>query len=438
MSGGLSRFQRPASLRAQFVLFAVFYGLASLAILARYDFNPSVLIRFGHDYVAQNPEYTPAGAVRLTGNEAHGGNGYDGQIFYYYARTLLIPGEWPRGFSHAYRAPRAGYPALVAPFAFFGNQGTLIGMFLVQIGFFVFSIYRLHKMLADGQKHLATVYILSPFALLSFVLMVSDAVMVSLVLIGYSYYREWDRHQSISLRKLAATYACFALAILTKEPALFFLFPLGLHALLRRRWIQAVFLIAILVPAAAWQVYLREVHGMVPAGILTIFLAPFAGIFAMLGETLTLSLAFLRAPGGGTLVALIKQSAYVLLLIVLIAAAFAAFTGDRRRVLPFRLAILLTITSVIFADYYYFWSVFDNTARMLTLVVPLVILLYAETPVGERRPFVLPFFAGMLLLSAFVFLRIVLLTPTFPYDVYVPYDGPVYGNHAPVLTETLR
>ena len=112
-----------SSRRGVLIVFLLYFGICALGILARYDFNASTLVRFGHYYIEQNPELTPAGALRFTGNEAHGGNGYDGQIFYYYARTLFEPGVWPEGFSLAYRGPRVGYPLLVAPFSIFGDWG---------------------------------------------------------------------------------------------------------------------------------------------------------------------------------------------------------------------------------------------------------------------------------------------------------------------------
>src|SRR5262245_25275732 len=109
-------------------IFLAYHALIVVASVRRYDGNLSAMIHFGHYYVEQNSAFTPNGATRFTGNEENGGNGYDGQIFYYFARTLFVPGAWPEGFNNAYRAPRIGYPLLIAPFAVGGAWGTVLGM----------------------------------------------------------------------------------------------------------------------------------------------------------------------------------------------------------------------------------------------------------------------------------------------------------------------
>lgn len=427
-------------------MFLAFYALCTLSILARYEFNPSALVRFGHYYVEQNSELTPAGAIRFTGNEAHGGNGYDGQIFYYYARTLLQTGVWPEGFSLAYRAPRAGYPLLAAPFAVFGDWGVVAGLYLVQIGLMLGSLLCLHALLPADRKWAAIFYALSPFAFMAYSLLVSDSIMIGLAFIGYYFYVRSDaRYQPAGegvanafdrpvARALGLLFAgvCFSLAIFAKESALFFLFPLGLQALWRRRFGRAAFMIAILLPVFAWQLYLRAAHGMVPAEVLSIFLAPFDGVLGVGRETLRLLGALIAQPGASALIALVKHSAKILLVAVLVAGIVLPFTGAWRKqvFVPLRLAILLTALHIIIADWFYFWGIFDNVGRMFTLFVPLVVLLKGEDRTARTAPFF--FFVG--LLSAFILVRAVFLTPAFPYDVYEPYAGPAY-EQAPVGPE---
>lgn len=427
------------SVRRWLLAGALFCGVNALGVMARYEFNPTALIRFGEYYVEQNAAYTPRGAVRLTGSEAYGGNGYDGQIFYYYARTLLMPDVWPQGFSRAYRAPRVGYPLIVAPFALFGHihpelghWATAIGLIGVQLVLSGVALLCLLSMLPAERRYLAIFLVISPFALLSFLLTVSDSIMLAFVLIGFAYFQRafgWPLDRDLpkfEWRPALVAYGAFSLAILSKESALFFLFPLGLATLFAWRLPAAVFVGAVLLPAAVWQVYLRTVHGMVPAGHLAIFLEPFDGMRGAVGEIGGLIVEFLRAPSGGALIALVKGSAKGLLLLYFGAALYATFSGAVRKFLPLRLALCFALASVIIADYYYFWSVFDNVARMFTISAALLILLRGEDETAKTWPA----FAMLTLLSAFVTLRTLALTPSFPHDVYAPYAGPSYADHA--------
>ncbi|MEQ9365166.1 MAG: hypothetical protein RIF32_13040 [Leptospirales bacterium] len=429
-----------ATRRGLVVLFLLFYAVCTLGILARYEFNPSALVRFGHYYVEQNPELTPAGAVRFTGNEAHGGNGYDGQIFYYYARTFFQPDVWPAGFSLAYRAPRAGYPLLAAPFAVFGDWGVVAGLYLAQFALMLGSLLCVRALLPADRKWAAIFYALSPFAFMAYSLLVSDSIMIGLAFIGYYFYLRSDaRHQPGAAVPFASAPSraaslfvaglCFTLAIFAKESALFFLFPLGLHALWLRRFARAAFMIAILLPVFAWQLYLREAHGMVPAEVLSIFLAPFDGVLGVGRETVRLLGVLLAEPGGSALIALIKHGAKILLVGVLVAGIAVPFSGAwrRRAFVPLPLAVLLTALHIIIADWFYFWGIFDNVGRMFTMFVPLVVFLKGEDRGARTGPFFI--FVGVL--SAFVLVRALFLTPAFPYDVYKPYAGPVY-EQAPV------
>ncbi|MCB1309325.1 MAG: hypothetical protein KDK30_14130 [Leptospiraceae bacterium] len=425
-------------LRNFLLLFLVYYLLATLAVIARYDFNPSSLIHFGHYYIAQNESYTPEGAVRLVGNEEHGGNGYDGQIFYYYARTLFLNDTWPQGFSHAYRAPRMGYPLLAAPFALFGSWGVVAGMIVVQIVLLAWSTGRLYRVLKPESRYLILFYILSPFTLTSYLLMVSNSITLALLVIGYSfmfYAHETElytrRPARLSVGQAIPAFVCFSLAIFSKESALFFLFPLGLSMLLNRDFSRAAILIAILLPPFGWQMYLQAAHGMLPAGILSIFLSPLDGVYGVGRESLELLSTAVYEPGAGAVLALMKLSAKWLLMLLIVGMGIALFTGrfrEWRYWFPHRAGIILVLFSVLIADYYYFWGIFDNIMRMFTLTVPLMILLKdCDASVRSRV-----FFGFLFVLTLFVFARILFLTPQFPFDTFHPYTGPAYEYVTPM------
>ena len=405
------------SVRAAPLLFALYAGTACLAIVARYDFDSTALIRFGHRYIEQNQDLTPASAIRFRGNEANGGNGYDGQIFYYYASTMWKKGQWPVGFSNAYRAPRAGYPFLASLFSWMGNRGTAYGMILVQILSIVGGLICFWHLLPDERRSWTLLLAVSPFVLQSFAFLVSDAVMISLAIIGIYF----SRRNSVAASLLAWIF--FSLAVMTKESSLFILFPYGLWALLRKDWKLCVVVAGSLVPMVCWQVYLFRAHGMVPASILSTFLSPLLGIRGVASQTTDL-LRMKPFP----IVEIFKVSAKWLLILLLPVSAWTALGGFKLADLqktgtPFRLAALFVVLSICIADFQYFWGIFENVGRMFTALVPAVILARSETKTDTSwKTFVLI----LCTLSFLVWARICFLSPVFPFDHYVPYSGPIY------------
>lgn len=429
------------------LLFLLLYGMVTAGVLCRVDFDPAALIRFGAPYAAQNPRLTPPGATVYTGNESHGGNGYDGQIFYYYARTLFLPGAWPRGFNNAYRAPRIGYPFLSALFSPLGSWGVVAGMFIVQIVLLLAGLYCFHLLLPPRRRFLTLFYLISPFTLQSYLLLVSDSVMISLQMIGFYFFLKSDEknrgtffndERGVSpvgddvpaLKRgvaLAIAFCAFSLAVLTKESALFFLFPLGLLALWRRDRVRIALLLSILLPMIFWQIYLRSVHGMVPAGILQIFLSPFAGIMELLLHTVRTVNSLIGSPSLAALFALAKLGARSLLLLLILGTLPLLPGRWKERSFPFRAAIIFVLLSVCIADYYYFWGVYENISRMFTPLVPLVLLLKAEEAKARSGFFLLVLTTLFLL----VVLRLFLISPVFPSEKHRIYNGPDYSRHAP-------
>ncbi len=420
------------------------YGLCALALLVRYDGNPSVLFRFGHYYADQNPQLIPPGALVFLGEERFGGNGYDGQIFYYYSRTLFVSGEWPVGFNNAYRAPRVGFPLFGAPFVPLGSWAVLSALVLSQLALILAGGLAFHRLLPEGGKAILLLYVLSPFMLQSALLMVSDSIVAALLLCGLYFYcggrSPFDREGSgeirlepIRLPWMLAAWLIFAWALLTKESSVFLLAPLGLHALWIRDIRRAGLLIATLVPYVAWQLYLREAHGMVPAGVLRVFLSPLDGILGLTAETGRALAQVLRLETAGV-VALAKLSARGLLVLLIGTAAYAAHFSIRRRSVVFGAAVGLSLASVLIADHYYFWSVYENISRMFTPLVITMALLVAADRTIPVRPFVWVF--GVL--TVMVVARALFFVPAFPYEPFEAYVGPSYTNHAPVPGRPVR
>jgi hypothetical protein len=261
-------------------------------------------------------------------------------------------------------------------------------------------------------------------------------VVAGLIVLGYYFFTRVDPERQDGTGRIgdwAGAFLCFALAVLTKESSLFLLFPLGLLALTRLDWKRALLMMAILLPMVAWQAYLRTAHGMIPAGVLSIFLSPLDGVIGLARHTFVLLGEFLAAPGGGPLMALIKHGVKIVLFLLIPTALVAVFTGNVRSFLPFRLATLFTLASVLIADWYYFWSVYENISRMFTVIVPIVILLKAQ----DARAHTASFFAVLGLLAFLVFIRTAAITPRFDYDTFQPYSGPNYSEHV-IVPGTLQ
>ena len=232
-----------------FPVFAAVYLLVTLSLWSKYDWNPTGMLNIGREFALQNRNMVPDNSVVQQGYEGDLGAGYDGQIFYFFSRAVNgdVP-EWPKGFDESYRAPRIGYPLLVAAFGIAGKYGSVFGMYFLNLALLYFSFLLLKEMLPEKQKYLSLVYLLNPFSLGSYAVLVSDSVMVSLVIIAYYFFVQ-ERFLLFSVTA--------GLAILTKEPALFLLFPLGLETLFRRDWKRALVVTSSLVYPVLWHAYLR-------------------------------------------------------------------------------------------------------------------------------------------------------------------------------------
>jgi len=164
---------------------------------------------------------------------------------------------------------------------------------------------------------------------------------------------------------------------------------------------------------------------MIPASILSIFLSPLSGIAGVMRYSV--DLLFQRPFPAGELA---KQSAKWLL-ILLVAAAFW-FSGtrffrslrQRDEGAPYYLGSVLVLVSVLIADYSYFWGIFENVGRMFTPLLPFLLLGGAAAP--EKSKSFKAACLVILALSGMVWMRAVLLTPAFPFDLYTPYTGPQY------------
>lgn len=371
-------------------LFLLVYILTTVSIWKKYNYNPTSMINFGMEFAVKNKEMVPDGAIVQLGTKDDLGAGYDGQIFYFYSRTISeLSMNWPKGFDESYRAPRIGYPLLIAFFGFFGKMAAVYGMYIVNILLLLISYVLLRGMLDDKTKYLSLFYLLSPFALGSYSVLVSDSVMASLVIISYYFY---------SKEKFLLFVLFAGFSIITKEPSLFLFFPLGIKALLDRD-IRKMFIVgSVLIIPFCWQFYLKLTFPNWRATRLTDFIVPLEGI-------LTYSKSILEGiNGGGDFKELARLLSRFPLLVLLITGIITVFTGTFQNGIQFRLGLLLTFFMVSTASYYHFWSVYENVSRMFTISIPLFVLLKNEDEKNRGEYYLLISFLILLLFMVKVIL----------------------------------
>lgn len=374
------------------------YGLCTIAIWKKYQYNPTSMVNFGKEFAILNPQYTPKGAIVMLGKEGDLGAGYDGQIFYYFSRPLSqLNLNWPKGFDESYRAPRIGYPFLISWFGFWGEYGAIFGMYFWNLVLLFLSFLALREILGSGHRKWAILYLVSPFALGSYSVLVSDSVMVSLVVLAYYFFLK---------EKFIPFIFIGGLAILTKEPALFFFFPLGLYSLWKKNYKQSLAILSTLVFMVAWQMYLKNTFPHWKAGRLTDFIQPLDGISFYLKEILSFS------GSGKDFIRLLGR--FPLLVLFSLGTALVFF-GDFKKGFVFRLAMALTMFMIGVADHYHFWSVYENISRMFTISIPIVILWKKEDPSLPAEPYALVTF----LVTILFLIKLFFITNPLPYEIWM-------------------
>jgi hypothetical protein len=356
------------------VAFFLLYALSTFAIWKRYNLNPTSMVNFGHEFALLNASETPKSAIVFKGEEGNLGAGYDGQIFYYFSRPISnFNLNWPKGFDESYRAPRIGYPLLISIFGLFGQKMAIFGMYFLNISLLFLSYLALRSILEKTYKNLSLLYLLSPFALGSYSVLVSDSVMVSLVVLSYFFFL---RKQFIPFSLLAG------LAILTKEPALFFLFPLGLKSLIEKNRKATIAVASSLLIPFLWQSYLRFTFPNWSAMRLTDFILPLEGISRYIYEIQD----FLFSDGKLELGKFARLLGRFPLLILFSFGLSLSLSKNWKIGWNFRLAMILTLFMVGTAGYYHFWSVYENISRMFTILIPILIFWKNEDKELVTRP----------------------------------------------------
>jgi hypothetical protein len=361
------------------------YGLVTLALWSRYEWNPSSMVNFGEEFIKKNEAESPSGVVAFKGKEGDLGAGYDGQIFYYYSRSISnLSFEWPVGFDATYRAPRIGYPLLLSVWGIFGKWGNIAGMYILSLSLLYLSYLALRVLLKE-KSHWAILYLISPFTLASYSVLVSDTIMVSLIVLAIYFYQK---------ESYIPFYILSGLALVTKEPALFYLFSLGLAALSKKDIKKMLIVGSTLLVPVLWQVYLKYTLPNWTPTRLAVFMIPFEGIFKYL-----LELAGSFTSGGG-LKQIVRSFSKFPLVLQFLTMFLIPLTGSWKKGTFYKVGFSLVILMIAIANHYHFWSEYINTIRLFTFAIPFYLFIKAEDEKIVDRPFLILFFINLALILA--------------------------------------
>ncbi len=362
-----------------------------------YQNATSSLIGIWEGFAEINPNIAEPGDV------IYKDGGYDGQFFYYLAKSMFADLEWDVIVdSYYFRLHRIGFtllvglPASIIGFSNYATIGLSISLFL-----FLTSVLCLYQLLPKEHRYLTVFYLFSPYSLNSHLLLVADGVFTSLFIITI-FLLEKQYHLIVIL--LVAT-----LTVFTRELGIILLIPIVISNFSLKDYKFAVlysFPILLFISFLIWTRSSIPNHlGTNPLGFgdmidypLFGFVKSFFdnGIFHLSPKESTKLLLFLQA---SLLIAFFSNS--FLNKSISIKDIFSNSKNTGILLLP----ILASLSILLIAEQGY-WRSFDNLSRMFTLSVPLVILL--KSRVNSK---LLDYFLYLsLILFFFLVLRILFIT----------------------------
>lgn len=289
--------------------------------------------------------------------------GHDGQLFFLIARDPLNTFGTAQRLAEfdnnppRYRYRRILYPLLAGGFGLFTGRQTLVGMIVLTVVGLGLSAVATAD-LAHGlnvRGGVVLIAILNLGALLSAMLLTSDALALGLALVGLAL---------IARRRTGGAVVAFALAVLTKE--VYAVVPLAVAAVnMWRRCSRDALLVATsLLPCVAWTawVWARVPYVPVTANNLGV---PFGGVL----ESVPLWPSLYAANRA-------QMAAGVLAIFVFLLAMTLSLIGRNtllRSTVVAWLAVAFVSTSLV-------WSIPTNVVRAFAVLWPLSWLLW-----GERR-----------------------------------------------------
>ncbi len=357
-----------------------------------YDYNLSSLIRIG----AANPYFDPSAletGLVVFNDPNDGGDGYDGQFYYYMVKSLLM-GE--RGIPNAFRYQRILYPVL----AYAGAMGRVewlpVSMVVINLAAIALGAALLWLMVRDrlAVGYLA-LYTLNIGFLIAFFYDLATPLCIGLVVAGaYFYKRErwW----------LAA--AMLALSLLAQENGAVVVAALCLWLGWKRKWRGAFTLGTAFIPWLAWQLVIWRLYGGLPLVMSGNHLRfPFVGMISYI-VSFELSANWIAS--------LRELSVFPFMLFVIILLVASAIETARRPSDVMLVVLLHAFIGICFNEEQIWSSTITSPARALAGVFPFIILCYAN-----QRSRTLRLVMIFCVILALVGIARILLMPPHPYHV---------------------
>jgi hypothetical protein len=335
------------------------YVLLFLYHTTPYDHNLSSLIRFG----AANPFFAPNAlepGLVVFNDPKSGGDGYDGQFYYYTIKDFFMGEE---GIPNPFRFQRILYPLLAYLLAL--GRPDLLPLSMLLVNLLAIAASAMLLWLLIRSTSLRTEYLLIYTLNIGFLIAVFYDVATPLcvgltVAAAYFHNRE----------KLWLTSAMLALAMLAQENAGIVLAAFGLWCVGTKNWRGAFAIGAAIIPWAVWQGVLWQRYGMLPLLMSSgHFGLPFAGMIAQA--------ASFALPGGlvGNLRAL---SVYPFMAFVILLLGVSV-VQMKKNPSAFMLVLLIhAIVGVCFNKEQIWGSTITSPARTLASVFPFIIVCYAR------------------------------------------------------------
>ena len=361
--------------------------------IAPYNYNLSMLLRIGASNQFFNPSALDPGLV-VFNNPQSGGDGYDGQFYYYMIKNLFMGQE---GSANPFRYQRLLYPLLAYTVAL-GRPGLVpLSMFLVNLAAIAASAFFLWKLVRDStlRAEYLLLYTLNIGFLIAVFYDVATPVCVGLIVCAaYFYARE----------RLWLAASMLALSMLAQENAAIVLAALCAWLVWKKNLRGAFTLATAVLPWAAWQVFLWGRYGDLPLIMSgNHFRLPFAGMISQITS--------LRLPGG--LIASLRELSVYPMMIFVLALLIVSIFEMKKRPSVFMLVLLFhALVGISFNKEQIWSSTITSSARALASVFPFLLVCYVrERSAGLRL---------LIILSAILVLigiARILLMPSHPFYV---------------------
>ncbi len=369
------------------------YALLILYHIASYDYNLSCIMRIGEANRFLHPAALEPNLIVFNDPES-GGDGYDGQYYYYIIKDFFMGDE---GKANPFRSQRILYPLLAYVFALGRSELLPLSMPTVNLLAIALSAAVLWLMIRRERirPEILLVYTLNIGFLIAVFYDVATPLCIALT-VGGAYLHDRDMPWAAA--------AALSLAMLAQENALLVIGGFCLWLAWRRNLRGAFAIATSILPWAIWQVLLWQRYGRLPLFMSSgHFDLPFLG---MIKQIAALSLP------GDAIGNMRELSVYPFMLFVIVLLIVSI---SKMRKKPSALNLLLiahALAGICFNQEQIWSSTITSSARALATVFPFIVIAYAR----EKSPGTRLLLVICILLSLMGVLRILLL-PVHPFYI---------------------